>query len=250
MHRYLPALAGLMAGAILSTSAAAAAIIHPTFQTCDQPVWPEVALNNEYQGTVHLALMIDVDGDVQETRIERSSGYAILDRAAADRMRSCKFTPGRIDGRAAPQLLKMAYDWTLRDHRPEDVSAARAAAERGDAASQYLLGKMYLYGDGIAKNRVEARKWLRLAAEQGNAGAQDELATLLIPANGQAGDADEALQWFRKAAAQGRARSQYFLGTVLLQRGQTEEGLAWLHKSAAQSYPGAQAALARLPAAN
>lgn len=248
MNRSAVALACLLAGALSGTPALAANVVPPTFQSCGKPVLPDVALHNEYQGTVMLALLLDVDGDIQEARVEQSSGYPILDQAAAEYARSCKFTPSRVNGRALPRVLKMPINWNSHRYGPQDVMVARTGAERGDATAQYLLGKMYLHANGVGKDNAEAERWLRQAAEQGVAGAQDELAVLLIP-NGGSGDAEQSLNWFRKAAEQGRARSQYYLGTVLLRQGQTDEAIQWLRKSAAQSYPGAQAKLAGLPEA-
>jgi TPR repeat protein len=51
----------------------------------------------------------------------------------------------------------------------------RQAADSGDAASQRYLGAMYFIGKGLAKDKLEAAKWLRLAAAQGDALAQDQL---------------------------------------------------------------------------
>ena len=46
------------------------------------------------------------------------------------------------------------------------------AAQAGDVAAQYELGKAYLYGKGVAKNADDARRWLRLAAEHNHAPSQ------------------------------------------------------------------------------
>jgi hypothetical protein len=50
-------------------------------------------------------------------------------------------------------------------------------AEQGSASAQYMLGRRYLYGDGIAEDEEQARRWLERAAAQGELDAQ---ATLLI----------------------------------------------------------------------
>ncbi|MRW89044.1 TonB family protein [Duganella sp. FT80W] len=248
MIKRLSAFALALAG--IGLSAQAATVVQPSFSRCEKPVWPAEALRNEYQGMVGLALMIDVDGDVQETRVEQSSGYPVLDQAAAQAIGSCKFNPRKVNGRPAPSVLKMQYQWTLPDWTPADAAkaaaAARVSAERGEAAGQYRLAQMYLRGDGVTRDRAEAEKWLRLAAAQGHAGAQDQLGVLLVPDDDYAGNAEEAVAWFRKAAEQGRARSQYYLGVVLLKQGQTDVALDWLKKSAAQNYPAAQHKLAAL----
>ncbi|HYV31972.1 MAG TPA: hypothetical protein VEO53_12825, partial [Candidatus Binatia bacterium] len=50
-------------------------------------------------------------------------------------------------------------------------------AEKGLASAQYMLGRRYLYGDGVAVDEDEALHWLEKAAVQGNPDAQ---ATLLV----------------------------------------------------------------------
>ena len=50
-------------------------------------------------------------------------------------------------------------------------------AEKGRASAQYMLGRRYLYGDGIAEDEEQARHWLEKAAAQGDLDAK---ATLLV----------------------------------------------------------------------
>jgi TPR repeat protein len=45
-------------------------------------------------------------------------------------------------------------------------------ARAGDVESEFQLGFRYGNGEGVAKNQVEAAKWLRKAAEQNHAEAQ------------------------------------------------------------------------------
>lgn len=47
----------------------------------------------------------------------------------------------------------------------------RKAAEQNNADAQYRLGACYANGMGVARNQVEALKWIRKSAAQG-----DELA--------------------------------------------------------------------------
>ncbi len=48
-----------------------------------------------------------------------------------------------------------------------DLDSTRAEAERGDINAEANLGVMYLNGDRIGQDYVEAAKWLRKAADQG-----------------------------------------------------------------------------------
>src|SRR5690606_5220894 len=55
-----------------------------------------------------------------------------------------------------------------------------AAATYRNATAQYELGRMFLTGEGGAKNVQHAARWLQLAAEKGHAGAQARLGNLLF----------------------------------------------------------------------
>ena len=61
----------------------------------------------------------------------------------------------------------------------KDYAAALAGfqplAELGDPAAQFILGRMYDFGQGVHENDAEAIRWYRRAAEQGNVKAQGRL---------------------------------------------------------------------------
>ena len=62
----------------------------------------------------------------------------------------------------------------------DDAAALlRAAAEQGDASAQYNLGLMYLEGQGVKQDNVEAYAWIRTAAAQGRSGTLEIRAALL-----------------------------------------------------------------------
>src|SRR5262245_34310572 len=74
-------------------------------------------------------------------------------------------------------------------------------AAKGDAKAQYLLGKMYYEGQGIAFNAEKAEQLLLSAANQGNIDAQVLLAGLHWHQNTQEGF-KKSLHWYQKAADQ------------------------------------------------
>jgi TPR repeat protein len=43
---------------------------------------------------------------------------------------------------------------------------------QGDVLAQYLLGSVFLIGQGVTQDYAESVKWLRRAADQGHSGAQ------------------------------------------------------------------------------
>lgn len=124
----------------------------------------------------------------------------------------------------------------------------RAKAEKGDAPSQYELGRALDRGRlGVATNQAEAVKWYRKAAEQNFAEAQCNLGGSYGLGRGVAQDYVEAVKWSRKAAEQNYAPAQYDLGCCYA-RGygvakDAVEAVKWYRKAAEQNDPSAQVAL-------
>jgi len=79
----------------------------------------------------------------------------------------------------------------------------KAKAEAGDPNSESQLGLRYANGQGVAKDEVEAVKWLRKAAEQNVAQAQTNLGFCYESGQGVVKDEVEGYRWFLLAAAQG-----------------------------------------------
>ncbi|MBI1976016.1 MAG: TonB family protein [Candidatus Omnitrophica bacterium] len=60
------------------------------------PRYPRAALLKNIQGRLVLLVEVSAGGDPLEVRVERSSGYAILDQAALEAVRKWKFTPAKV----------------------------------------------------------------------------------------------------------------------------------------------------------
>ena len=117
-------------------------------------------------------------------------------------------------------------------------------AEKGDASAQFNLGRCYFYGQGVAKDEVEAVKWYRKAADQGNARGQSTLGFCYANGTGVAKDEVEAVKWYHKAADQGNAWAQSNLGDCYA-RGEgvakdEVEAVKWYRKAADQGNARAQ----------
>ena len=96
---------------------------------------------------------------------------------------------------------------------PEQGAMVAKAAARGSAASQVLLGIMYLHGDGgYPRNSALAAQWLERAALQGNVYAQQKLGDLYAQGLGVARNPRLAADWWEKAAVRGSVRAQTSLG--------------------------------------
>ena len=82
---------------------------------------------------------------------------------------------------------------------PKEVEGYKAKAETGDRVAQYNLGLCYIFGDGVAKDQVQAVSWYRKAAEQGLAYAQFILGNCYANGEGVAKDEIEAYAYYNLA---------------------------------------------------
>lgn len=80
---------------------------------CQKPEYPRKSLRAEEQGTVVLQFLIGVDGKVVDAKVDRSSGFRDLDRAAIAGLSLCKFKPGTVDGKPEQSWTKMEYVWKI-----------------------------------------------------------------------------------------------------------------------------------------
>jgi len=81
--------------------------------SCDKPEYPPAARRANETGTVLLNFLIDVNGKVIDSKIERSSGSRRLDEAARAGLELCNFRPATLDGRAQRAWARIEYVWRL-----------------------------------------------------------------------------------------------------------------------------------------
>ena len=84
------------------------------FKSCDKPIYPAESKMAKHEGTVTIGFLVDTNGVVQDTKIIRSSGKELLDVAARDALKLCKFAPATKDGKAVTDWAKIQYVWTLK----------------------------------------------------------------------------------------------------------------------------------------
>ena len=75
--------------------------------------YPKAALMNEEQGIVSMKFLVSADGKVLESKLDKTSGFKNLDRAAITAITACKFKPGTKDGKPDTTWAKVEYKWTL-----------------------------------------------------------------------------------------------------------------------------------------
>lgn len=89
----------------------AAAIVNAS--ACEKPEYPSAALRAHEEGLVTLAFLIEVDGKVLESKVERSSGSRRLDEAARNALGLCKFQPAMVDGKPEKSWARIEYQWRI-----------------------------------------------------------------------------------------------------------------------------------------
>ncbi len=132
---------------------------------------------------------------------------------------------------------KQAYD---DQNYNEAAKLFRQAAEEGHAKSQYYMGLLCEYGDGVTQSDEDAVNWYRQAADQGDPASQTNLGWMYSKGRGLAQSYEEAVNWYRKAADQGFAMAQNNLG-IMYNSGQgvakdPTSAVEWYKKSADQGY--------------
>jgi protein TonB len=81
--------------------------------SCEKPEYPAASLRAQEAGTVLLNFLIDVDGKVLDSRIERSSRYRKLDEAARKALQLCQFKPATVDGKPEQSWARIEYEWKI-----------------------------------------------------------------------------------------------------------------------------------------
>ncbi len=98
----------------------------------------------------------------------------------------------------------MRYYWTYLARTPccaPVVADYRRRAESGDAATQALLGSLYVQGVVVERDPAAAAHWFHRAAEQGVAGAQYELGMMYRHGVGVPHDSTAAEAWLERAVS-------------------------------------------------
>ena len=110
--RFLSIFATLILSTV--TGAVAAAEVPASFDPKNCKVdYPKASLMNEEQGTTTMSFLVNPDGSVADSKLDKSSGFKGLDKAAQKGLSACKFKPGSKDGAPAQTWAKVDYAWKL-----------------------------------------------------------------------------------------------------------------------------------------
>lgn len=102
-----------IAAAVLSTSVFAAEVPAVFDAKNCKAEYPKASLLNEEQGAVSMSFLVSPSGDVLDSKVDKSSGFKNLDKAAVKAISACKFKPGTKDGAVAQTWTKVDYVWKL-----------------------------------------------------------------------------------------------------------------------------------------
>lgn len=102
-----------IAAALLSSTAFAAEVPAVFDAKNCRAEYPKASLLNEEEGAVSMAFLVSPGGEVLDSKVEKSSGFKNLDKAAVKAISACKFKPGTKDGAVAQTWTKVDYVWKL-----------------------------------------------------------------------------------------------------------------------------------------
>lgn len=100
------------AAAVASAGRVRAAVVVDA-RACPTPKYPHNSYYNGESGSVLLALLVGNDGKVIESKVQKSSGFPELDRAARRALTQCKFQAASGDAQGEPVWTNLTYVWSL-----------------------------------------------------------------------------------------------------------------------------------------
>jgi protein TonB len=87
---------------------------YPHYRLNTPPHYPSLARKRGQKGTVILQVLINREGGVAELKIDVSSGFSLLDRAAEKAVRKWSFEPGRKGSERIPMWVKVPVTFKLK----------------------------------------------------------------------------------------------------------------------------------------
>lgn len=123
-----------------------------------------------------------------------------------------------LAGPVAAQELGRIFDEGVAAYERQDYAAAWfsfwSLAQRGDAAAQFNLSRLYHFGHGVEVDISESRRWLEAAARQGHAEAVFSLGQYYHLGLGGPADLQTARRLYETAAEAGFAPAQFNLALM------------------------------------
>ena len=200
------------------------------------PKWRQQAGRGDAQAALQLGMLLWV-------------GKGIAGDPAAARLLIAQAAEAG-DPEAQVNLAGFLLQGVLFEKNQEEAARwGQRAAERGNAAAEDLLGRLYA-AEGVKQDYSQARIWLRRAAGHGSLSAYDALAQMYRDGDGLTQNASEAFALYRVAAEKRYAPAMFSLGELLengvgVQR-DLGQAVQWYRRAAEQGDAWGQARLGYL----
>ena len=81
------------------------------------PVYPKIARQRGWQGTVVLKAVVEQNGICKQVVVEKSSGYSVLDEAALKAVKEWEFDPPQFGGEPYAVLARVPVQFVLTDKK-------------------------------------------------------------------------------------------------------------------------------------
>ena len=86
-----------------------------SYADCRKPEYPERARWEGWEGTVTVRVLVDEEGKSKSLEVNHSSGYPLLDKAAMEALRRCRFNPARQRERPVESWIRIPVVFRLAD---------------------------------------------------------------------------------------------------------------------------------------
>lgn len=84
-----------------------------SYRQRNPPRYPPQAIRQRHEGTVILLVLVATDGTPKQVKVEQSSGYRELDRAAIQAAERWRFNPGNRNGIPYEGWARVPVSFTL-----------------------------------------------------------------------------------------------------------------------------------------
>ncbi len=90
-------------------------LAYPNYKVNPKPDYPLVARRRGYEGEVLVKVWVLKDGEVGDLKLEKPSGYNVLDDSAMDAVKDWQFIPGTKDGEAMSSWVTVPITFRLKN---------------------------------------------------------------------------------------------------------------------------------------
>lgn len=143
-----------------------------------------------------------------ETTVAVACGVALVCAIIAIIFAAAPFGPAAPSGTPEDLILQAQKDMAAGNFS----DAAQLLQQANTPEAQFELASLYMNGEGVPQDAIQAVSLMTAAAEAGHPLAQTTLGTWYANGKGVDANPETALEWYGKAAVQGDTTAQVLLG--------------------------------------